>query len=132
VTRFSVDLNIILIFSEILCAERSREDANSDVDSHRGDDLDDDNKEAEPNSRVLAHVELARTVREFGPQAQRPSDSNLVVCQNRKPLSQISHFKLINLPFRNLSDASYMIRNILTVLSHQLMCPCMHVHPFLA
>jgi hypothetical protein len=129
VTRFSIDLNIILIFSEILCAERSREDASSDVDSHRGDDLDNDNKEAEP---VLAHVELARTVREFDPQAQRPSDSNLAVCQNRKPLSQISHFKSINLPFRNLFDASYMISNILTVLSHRLMCPCTHVHPFLA
>ena len=60
------------------------------------------------------------------------SDSNLVMCQNGKPLSQISHIKSINHPFWNLFDTSYMISDILTVLSHQLMCPCMHVHPLMA
>lgn len=66
----SIDQNIILIFSELLRAEYFDEDAGPGVDSHCRDDLDDDNlnKEAEPNSRVLAHVELARrAVREFGP-----------------------------------------------------------------
>jgi hypothetical protein len=51
-----------LFFSELLRAEY--EDANPNVDHE--DELDDDNK-AERNSRVLAHVELARTVREFNP-----------------------------------------------------------------
>jgi hypothetical protein len=66
VTHSSID--VILIFSELLRAQYSDEDPSSNVDSHCGDDLDDDNKEAESNSRVLAHVELARSVREFGPQ----------------------------------------------------------------
>ena len=72
-TRSStIDQNIILIFSELLRAEYSCEDASLNVDSHCRDDLDDDNEEAEPNSRVLAHVELARSVREFGPQSWCP------------------------------------------------------------
>jgi hypothetical protein len=60
---------IILIFSEPLCAEYSDEELSGgpNEDSRRGDDLDDDNEEAEPKSKVLAHVELARSVREFGP-----------------------------------------------------------------
>jgi hypothetical protein len=59
-------IRILLIFSELLAAEYSDEDANPNVDPHRGDDLDDNNEEVELNSRVLAHVELARSVREFG------------------------------------------------------------------
>ena len=59
------------------------------------------------------------------------SDSNLVVCQKRGALLQILHFKSINLPFQNLFNVSYMINNIPTVLLHQLMCPCMHVHHFM-
>ena len=54
-----------LISSEHLHAEDSDEEANPNIDS--GDDLDDDNKEAKCNSRVLAYVELAQTVREFDP-----------------------------------------------------------------
>ena len=63
-TRSSIDQNIIIIFSEHLRAENS---AGPDVDSICGDDPDNDDKEAEPSSKVLAHVELARSVREFGP-----------------------------------------------------------------
>lgn len=71
-THSSIDQNIILIFSEILRAEHSDdEDVNPDVDPHRGNDsdLDDDNdsEEVDPNSRVLAYLELARSVREFCP-----------------------------------------------------------------
>ena len=57
----------MLILSKLLRAEYSDEDAGPDVDPHHGDDLDNDNEEAEPNSRALAHVELGRTVCEFGP-----------------------------------------------------------------
>lgn len=130
-------IRISFIFSEFLFAELEYPDADADedvpdVDPHPRDDVDDDNEEVEPNSGVLAHVELARSVREFGLNSQsRCPDSNLV-CQNAKPLSQISHFKSINLPFQILFDVSYMISNILTVHSHQLMCLCMHVHFSLA
>jgi hypothetical protein len=61
---------MVLIFSERLRAENSDVDANNNEDPHRRDDIDDDNEEAEPKSRVLAHVELARTIREFGPSWQ--------------------------------------------------------------
>jgi hypothetical protein len=73
VTHSSINQNIVLIFSELSCEHSSDEDsnANPNVDPHRGDDLDDDNEddneEPEPNSRVLAYVELARSVREFAP-----------------------------------------------------------------
>lgn len=68
-TRSSIHQKSILIFSELLRAEYSTEDANPIADPHHhgGNDLDDDNGEAEPNSRALARVELARSVREFGP-----------------------------------------------------------------
>ena len=116
-------------FSEILFTD---EGANPNVDLHHRDDLDSSNEEVDPNSEVLAHVELAQSVCEFAIMGTQESDPNLVCCQNRKPLLQILHFKSINLPFWNLFDVSHMINNILTVLSHQLMCHCMHVHPSMA
>ena len=61
---------MVLIFSERLRAENSDVDANNNEDPHRRDDIDDDNEEAEPKSRVLAHVELTQTIREFGPSWQ--------------------------------------------------------------
>ena len=66
-SSIDLDYNIVLIFSELLRAEYSDEDAGPSVDPHDGDDLDNENEEAEPNSRVLARVELARSVHEFGP-----------------------------------------------------------------
>ena len=74
-SSIDLDRNIILILSELLRAEYSDEDASRDVDSHHGDDLDNDNEEAEPNSRVLAHVELGRTIREFGPSGAQEFNS---------------------------------------------------------
>lgn len=64
----SIDQNIIiLVFSDLLREECFDEDASpGGVDC--GDDLNEDDEEAEPNSRALAHVELARrAVREFVP-----------------------------------------------------------------
>ena len=88
-----------LIFSEFLFTDQG---ANPNVDLHHGDDLDSDNEEVDPNSEVLAHVELARSVHEFEIMGTQESDPNLVCHQNRKPLLQLSHFKSINLPFQNL------------------------------
>ena len=66
-TRSHIDHNIIFISSKPFFAECSEDDANSDSHPGPGDDLDVDNEEPELNSGVLAHVELARSVREFGP-----------------------------------------------------------------
>ena len=62
-----------LIFSEFLFTD---EGANSNVDLHHGDDLDSDNEEVDPNSEVLAHVELTRSVREFAIMGTQESDPN--------------------------------------------------------
>jgi hypothetical protein len=61
-----------LIFSELLRTEYSDGDSDTNPNGNRrGEDDLDDNKDsdAERDSRVLAHVELARTVREFSPLA---------------------------------------------------------------
>ena len=61
-----------LIFSELLRAEYSDGDSDTNPNlngNRRSEDDLDDNKDAERDSRVLAHVELARTVREFSPLA---------------------------------------------------------------
>lgn len=61
-----------LLLIGFLCAEYSASDSESDEESDASANRRDDNEEAELNSKVLAHVQLARSVREFGLQSWCP------------------------------------------------------------